>query len=159
MKLSRRDFVKAAGAIGSLTVFGVGYVGTLKGIAKGRWAADEPRNPISGNAPDPEVRIDRETGKVTPNLDQYVGNTVCVGCTSLCGVRVRVDKQIGKVLRVAGNPYHPLYPRIRSCPTKRPSRIATVPSADTRIRASRTAPPLAAAVTLSWTSFTIHTGC
>jgi hypothetical protein len=34
--------------------------------------------------------------------------TQCFGCWTQCGVRVRVDTEQGKVLRIAGNPYHPL---------------------------------------------------
>ena len=33
---------------------------------------------------------------------------MCYGCTTLCGVRVRIDNQNEQVLRVSGNPYHPL---------------------------------------------------
>lgn len=106
MNLNRRDFIKAIAAAGSLTVFGAGYASTLKGVSKGWWAGDHPLDHLAGNAPKPEFSVNRETGEVTPNPDQYVANTVCVGCTTLCGVRVRVDKKSGKVLRVTGNPYH-----------------------------------------------------
>lgn len=34
--------------------------------------------------------------------------TQCFGCWTQCGVRVRVDRQSHKALRIAGNPYHPL---------------------------------------------------
>ena len=34
--------------------------------------------------------------------------TQCFGCWTQCGVRVRVDQQTNRVLRIAGNPYHPL---------------------------------------------------
>ena len=34
--------------------------------------------------------------------------TQCFGCWTQCGVRVRVDRQTDRVLRIAGNPYHPL---------------------------------------------------
>lgn len=108
MKVNRRDVLKAAGALGSLALFGLGYQETLRGIAKGWWAGEQPPDAISGNAPPTEVQVNRESGQVTPNPDQYVANTVCVGCTSLCGVRVRVDRNSGKVLRVSGNPYHVL---------------------------------------------------
>lgn len=47
-------------------------------------------------------------GVVTMNPNQTVGNVTCFGCTTQCGVRVRVDKTTGRVIRVAGNPYHPL---------------------------------------------------
>ncbi len=106
MKLSRRDVLKATGAAGALTVFAAGYSPTLKGIAKGWWAGEKPRDHLAGNAPQPEYSIDPATGDVIPNPDQYIANTVCVGCTTLCGVRVRVDKNTQKVLRVTGNPYH-----------------------------------------------------
>ncbi len=108
MKNSRRTFMKAAGALASLGVFGLGYKQTLKGIGKGWWAGQQPPHHIYGNALPPEWRVDPKTGKLTPNPDQYVANTVCMGCVSLCGVRVRVEKKTGKVLRVAGNPYHVL---------------------------------------------------
>lgn len=108
MERKRRNFLKAAAAVTSLGIFGVGYSQTLRGLAKGWWAGDKPTHNIYGNALTPECRVDRKTGEVTPNPDQYVANTVCVGCVSLCGVRVRVDKKTGRVLRVAGNPYHVL---------------------------------------------------
>jgi tetrathionate reductase subunit A len=108
MKNSRRNFIKAAGALTSLGVFGIGYQQTLKGVAKGWWAGDEPSHTLYGNALAPEWSVDSKTGEVKANENQYVSNTVCMGCVSLCGVRVRVDKKSGKVLRVAGNPYHVL---------------------------------------------------
>lgn len=107
-KKSRRNFIKAAGALTSLGLFGLGYGQTLKGVAKGWWAGDKPEHNLYGNALEPEWRIDRKTGAFTANPNQYVANTVCVGCVSLCGVRVRVDKKSDTVLRVAGNPYHVL---------------------------------------------------
>lgn len=108
MKNTRRNFLKAAGALTSLGLFGLGYKGTLQGIARGWWDGQHPPDKIYGNALPPEWSIDRENGKFTPNPDQYVANSVCVGCVSLCGVRVRVDRKTNKVLRVAGNPYHVL---------------------------------------------------
>ncbi|OCC16394.1 Tetrathionate reductase subunit A [Dissulfuribacter thermophilus] len=108
MKVSRRNLLKGIGAAGALGVFSAGYKGPLQYITRGWWAGERPRNALSGNAPEPEFRVDSKTGKVIVNPDQYVANTVCVGCTSLCGVRVRVDKKTGRVLRVTGNPYHVL---------------------------------------------------
>ncbi len=106
MKNSRRTFIKVAGALSSLGVFGLGYGQTLKGIAKGWWAGEKPANNLYGNALEPEYRL--VNGEIQPNPNQYVANSVCVGCVSLCGVRVRVDKNSNRVLRVAGNPYHVL---------------------------------------------------
>jgi tetrathionate reductase subunit A len=105
---SRRDMLKLAAAASSFSLFGIAYTSTLKGIMGGWWAGEQPENSLSGNALIPEYRVDLSTGVVSPNKDQYLANTTCVGCTSLCGVRVRVDARSGQVLRVSGNPYHPL---------------------------------------------------
>ena len=43
-----------------------------------------------------------------PNTDQIVCNTQCMGCWTLCGLRARVDLKQNKVIRISGNPYHPL---------------------------------------------------
>ena len=108
MKIKRRDFVKGLGAVGALSVFAAGSGSTLKAVSRGWWAGARPLNPIAGNALPPEYRVDPATGRVTANPDQYVANGLCTGCTTLCGVRIRVDRKSGKVLRVTGNPYHPL---------------------------------------------------
>ena len=105
---SRRNILKGAAAAGAAATFGVGYADTIKKIAKGKWSGEVPRKALTGFAPDPEFTIDPETGDLTPNPDQAVSYTMCIGCTTLCGVRVRVDKKENKVLRVAGNPYSPL---------------------------------------------------
>lgn len=55
----------------------------------------------------PEFSLDA-AGALRVNPDQQVSYTSCLGCTTQCGVRVRIDRKTGKVLRVAGNPYHPL---------------------------------------------------
>ena len=113
MTTTRRTILKATVAAGALGTFGAGYAKTaeklVKGtLDKGHTAGEAPRKAISGNAPDPEYRIDPVSGELTPNPDQRLCNTMCNGCTSLCGVRVRVDTRNNKVLRVSGNPYSPL---------------------------------------------------
>ncbi|HFQ80665.1 MAG TPA: tetrathionate reductase subunit TtrA [Desulfobacterales bacterium] len=108
MDKTRRNIIKAAGLITSLGVFGLGYRFTLKGVAKGWWAGEKPPHKIYGNALEPEYSVDPKTGSIKANNNQYISNTVCMGCVSLCGVRLRVDKKTGKILRVAGNPYHTL---------------------------------------------------
>ncbi|MBE0497239.1 MAG: tetrathionate reductase subunit TtrA [Campylobacterales bacterium] len=35
-------------------------------------------------------------------------NGVCNGCTSHCGMRVKIDNATGKVIKASGNPYNPL---------------------------------------------------
>ena len=104
MKISkRRQFV----ALGGLAAFAAGYsetAGRLVGKLLGR---DAPRHKTAGAAPAPEFRVDAE-GRLQVNTQQQVSYTTCLGCTTMCGVRVRIDRESGKVLRVAGNPYSPL---------------------------------------------------
>lgn len=54
-----------------------------------------------------EARIDAKTGKVQANPDVVMRHSVCMGCYSSCGNRVKIDKKTGKILRVMGNPYNP----------------------------------------------------
>jgi tetrathionate reductase subunit A len=111
MASSRRNLLKASAAGAGLAAFAVGYSETGRHIAEGvvetltRKAAASPN--INGHSLPPEYAVDAQ-GHLTPHPGQYVANTMCLGCTTLCGVRVRVDRGTGRVLRVAGNPYHPL---------------------------------------------------
>lgn len=105
---NRRNILKGAAAVGGLATFGVGYEDTLKKLAKGHWSGEKPRKELTGNAPDPEFRIDPVTGDLDMNPDQALSYTMCIGCTTMCGVRVKVDKATNTVLRVTGNPYSPM---------------------------------------------------
>ncbi|SOD90969.1 molybdopterin dinucleotide binding domain-containing protein [Caenispirillum bisanense] len=108
---SRRTLLKGAAAVGGLTAFAAGYghtvAKTAEGLATGS-AGTAPRDPRTFNAPKPEFTVDAATGALTPNPDQQVAFTMCQACNTMCGVRVRTDKATDAVLRVAGNPYHPL---------------------------------------------------
>ena len=108
MGTTRRDFIKGVTAAGALGVFAVGYSDTITRAAKGWWVGEKPKSPVYGNALPPEARIDPKTNKVIVNPDIEISNVVCQGCVTLCGVRVVKNKKTGKVLRVLGNPYHPL---------------------------------------------------
>ena len=108
MSETRRKFIKKATAVGALGVAGFGYSHTTHQFLKGLMESDHPADPITGNAPKPEYSVDPKTGKLALNPDQTVAYTMCMGCTTVCGVRVRTDNKTGKVLRVTGNPYHVL---------------------------------------------------
>lgn len=108
MSVTRRKFMKKATAVGALGAVGVGYSHTTHQFLKGLLNNDRPADPISGNAPKPEFTVDPKTGKLALNPEQTVAYTLCMGCTTVCGVRVRIDNETGKVLRVTGNPYHVL---------------------------------------------------
>ncbi|WP_208975021.1 molybdopterin dinucleotide binding domain-containing protein [Pseudovibrio exalbescens] len=104
---TRRNVLKGAVATGALGAFAVGYSETVKKVLRGKWSGEQPRKNVTGNAPDPEYRVTAD-GQIELNPEQAVSYAMCIGCTSMCGVRVRVDKANNKVLRVSGNPYSPL---------------------------------------------------
>ncbi|WP_311949825.1 molybdopterin dinucleotide binding domain-containing protein [Halomonas piscis] len=110
MDNSRRRLLKGAAATGGAAAFAAGYSGPLVKMAKGVTgsAGDKPEHNIYGNALAPEYRVDLKSGELTLNPDQRTAFTVCYGCTTKCGVRVRVDNNTDEVLRTIGNPYHPL---------------------------------------------------
>ncbi|MBP2293317.1 molybdopterin dinucleotide binding domain-containing protein [Azospirillum rugosum] len=108
MPITRRLLLKTTAAGGALAAFAGGFSETGRKLVKGAWAGEQPRHAISGNAPAPEFRIDPKSGGIALTPGQIVANVACLGCTTLCGVRVRVDVEKNKVLRVAGNPYSPL---------------------------------------------------
>ncbi|PRY71504.1 molybdopterin-dependent oxidoreductase [Halomonas ventosae] len=107
---SRRRFLKGAVAAGGAATFAAGYSDPLVKMAKGVTgsAGEKPAHRIHGNSLAPEYRVDPASGELTLNPDQRVAFTVCYGCTTKCGVRVRVDNATDQVLRVSGNPYNPL---------------------------------------------------
>ncbi|MBK5928218.1 molybdopterin dinucleotide binding domain-containing protein [Rhodobaculum claviforme] len=106
----RRKFLQGAAAAGGAATFAAGYAAPLEKLGRGLSgsAGERPAHAIYGDAPAPEYRVDLSTGALTSNPDQRMAFTVCYGCTSSCGVRVRIDAATDRVIRVAGNPYNPL---------------------------------------------------
>lgn len=104
MKIARRQIIAAGG----LAAFAAGFSQTLGRIADKVMGKDAPKHNTWGNAAAPEFTVDPATGKLQANPAQQVSYTACLGCTTQCGVRVRIDKVSGRVIRVAGNPYSPL---------------------------------------------------
>ena len=104
MKISKRRQVLA---FGGLAAFAVGYSETAGRVVGKLLGKDAPKHKTAGDAPAPEFRVDRQ-GNLEINPAQQISYTTCLGCTTMCGVLVRIDRASGKVLRVAGNPYSPL---------------------------------------------------
>lgn len=108
----RRSLLKhSAVAVGGLAVFAAGYGDTIGKAAKGLFtgsAGQVPGHATRGNSLTPEFRIDPKTGQLSPQSGQIVAPSSCLGCWTQCGVRVRVDLENNRILRVVGNPYHPL---------------------------------------------------
>ena len=104
MKISRRQLVAAGG----LTAFAAAFSQTLGRMADKLMGKDAPKHNLWGSAAAAEFTVDPATGKLQANPAQQMSYTACMGCTTQCGVRVRIDKASGRVIRVAGNPYSPL---------------------------------------------------
>ncbi|VAP92284.1 Tetrathionate reductase subunit A [Klebsiella pneumoniae] len=105
---SRRQWLKIGVAVGGFAAFGVSYRDVAKravdGLVNGT-SGRVTRDRIHGNSLQPEGVADNGW---QPDPNQAVSMTQCFGCWTLCGIRVRVDKKTNKVLRIAGNPWHPL---------------------------------------------------
>ena len=110
MKESRRKFIKTGTAVGGLATFAAGYSGTAKHALDGALngtSGVQTKNRIFGNALQPEFIVDAQ-GAVQVNPKQRLAASMCFGCWTRCGVRLRIDNETEKVLRISGNPYHPL---------------------------------------------------
>lgn len=107
-ELSRRQWLKIGVAVGGFAAFGLSYRDVAKravdGLVNGT-SGKVTRDRIHGNALVPEGSAH---GGWQSNPDQAVSMTQCFGCWTLCGIRVRVNRAENKVLRIAGNPWHPL---------------------------------------------------
>ena len=107
----RRLLLRGGAVAGGLAAFAAGYGETLARGAKGLVAGTSgtaTKSATRGNALTPEFRIDPATGQLTTQPGQVVSPSSCLGCWTQCGIRVRVDTAHNRILRVAGNPYHPL---------------------------------------------------
>ncbi|NNI41595.1 tetrathionate reductase subunit A [Pasteurella multocida] len=109
MNNQRRNLLKGGLALGTATAFVTGYSPKVKEIATGLLegtSGEHTQDKINGNALTPEYQV--QQGKLISNSHQVVCNTQCMGCWTLCGLRARVDLAKNQVLRINGNPYHPL---------------------------------------------------
>jgi len=109
---NRRRLLLRGGAVaGGLAAFAAGYGETVakgaKGLVTGT-SGTATKSATRGNSLTPEFRIDPVTGQLTTQPGQVVSPSSCLGCWTQCGVRVRVDTEHNKIIRIAGNPYHPL---------------------------------------------------
>ncbi|MBO9328285.1 tetrathionate reductase subunit TtrA [Achromobacter xylosoxidans] len=109
---ARRKLMVRGGLVaGGMAAFAAGYGETVaravKGLAQGT-AGAPTAHAVRGNSLTPEFRIDPLTGALSAQPGQTVSPSSCLGCWTQCGVRLRVDTEQNRIMRVAGNPYHPL---------------------------------------------------
>lgn len=104
MQTNRRNFL-----IGTAAVAGVGAAaGYRDALGAALSMSDQgTRNadPIYGKAAEPEIRIG-EDGEPQFNSRYRLVSSVCNGCTTHCGIRLKIDRESGEILRVSGNPYN-----------------------------------------------------
>lgn len=109
-KFTRRQWLKGGLVIGGIAVFATSYRDVAKRAVDGLLDGSSGKvtlDRINGNSLLPEGKVTKNT-TWQPNTEQAVCMTQCFGCWTQCGVRARVDRANNKVLRIAGNPYHPL---------------------------------------------------
>jgi len=104
MNKNRRRFL-----LGTTVVAGcasvAGYKDTLKAAVTMGRNGEKTEDPIYSNSLELEGKIKKEFSK---NEQFSLRNSVCNGCTTHCGVRVKVDNEKDLVVKVSGNPYSPL---------------------------------------------------
>ncbi|MGF1681512.1 tetrathionate reductase subunit A [Photobacterium minamisatsumaniensis] len=110
MDNKRRQILKSGFAIGGLGTFAAGYATTTKhmmeGVIEGT-AGQKTKDIHHGNSLEPEYKVS-DHGNLVLNPNQRVAPSMCFGCWTLCGLRVRIDNRNDEILRISGNPYHPL---------------------------------------------------
>ncbi len=102
---TRRGFLELAAAGG----IGVGVAGNYDVFwhmipfnDRGRPAS----HPVWGNSDPPEWLRDPKTGEHRINPNVILRHTTGLQCHSECGLRVKIDRSSGRIMRIIGNPYH-----------------------------------------------------
>lgn len=103
MQKNRRNFLIGTAAVVGATGLG-GYNEMLTHAVMLKNKGIRAKDPIYGFAADVESKID-EKGDVIFNQDFILAPSVCNGCTTFCGIKVKIDKATNKVIRIYGNPY------------------------------------------------------
>ncbi|WP_261817748.1 tetrathionate reductase subunit A [Vibrio gallicus] len=110
MDNKRRQLLKSGLAVGGVGAFAVGYANTAKHMVKGvteGTSGEKTKHIHHGNSLETEYKVN-SNGNLIPNPNQRVAPSMCFGCWTLCGLRVRIDNRSDEILRISGNPYHPL---------------------------------------------------
>lgn len=102
---TRRSFLQLAAAGG----VGAGVAGNydvLWHMIPFNDRGEKPGHPVWGNSDPPEWLRDPATGRHRINPDIVLRHTTDLQCHSECGLRVKIDRRTGRVMRIMGNPYH-----------------------------------------------------
>ncbi len=102
MEKSRRNFLLGTGVAASSLGL-AGYSETLKYAFTFSDKGEPARDSIYGNAAQVEYKV--VDGNVNLSKKFTIAPSVCNGCTTHCGVRVKIDNETKEIVRVLGNPY------------------------------------------------------
>jgi len=105
MQSNRRNFLVGSSMIAAASLAGCGYNEKLKIATTMNKGGIPTKDPIYGDSLDREGKI---VGTFTKDEDFSIRGSVCNGCTSNCGVRVKIDNRDQTVVKVTGSPYNPL---------------------------------------------------
>ncbi|MFK5880591.1 MAG: molybdopterin-dependent oxidoreductase [Sulfurospirillum sp.] len=103
MNKNRRNFLIGTSAVAASASI-AGYEGTLKKAVTMSNNGESAKDPIYGNSN--KTAYSFLNDKFVANDEFKICATTCIGCTTQCGVRVKIDKKTDKVVRVLGNPYN-----------------------------------------------------
>ena len=112
----RRDLFKgAAMAVASFSALDIGLSDIVKAAGQGEsqsaatllepYTRPTEVHPVFHYAVEPEAEINLSDNSVTVNPNFLTRHTVCLGCRSHCGIRVKIDTRTGRIVRIYGNPY------------------------------------------------------
>ncbi|RXJ97405.1 tetrathionate reductase subunit TtrA [Malaciobacter molluscorum] len=104
MNKNRRNFLLGTSAVAA-TAAVAGYKDTIKTAVTFSKDGKNLKDEIYGNSLTPEGEIRKNFIK---NDDFEIRNSVCNGCVTNCGVRVKINRKSNEIVKVTGNPYNPL---------------------------------------------------
>jgi len=102
--MKRRSFLKLMSAAG-LGTGAAGYFNLATSMIPGTQRGVKAPHSVYGLADEPEWLLDKATGKFKKNPRFIIRHTVDLQCHSECGLRIKIDKNTGKIARIIGNPY------------------------------------------------------
>ncbi len=100
--ITRRSFLEAAAAIGAL-----GASTCMLSSCATKDAEERDAFTASGDGKKLEAVYDPKDDSLSINPDVVVRYGCCIGCYSMCGNSLKIDKSSGEVLGEGGNPYNP----------------------------------------------------
>ena len=102
--MKRRTFLKLSALTVGASALGLGVTGCNKETDVSIDGFPEMPETLGQGV---EATVDLKSGEVKVNSNILVKSSVCMGCYSSCGVRAKIDKQTGRIMKLTGNPYHP----------------------------------------------------